>query len=107
MGESVDNIISRENFWSKWKENKCFNYERAPMDKIKAQSEAFRKRDRKHGEKILNKRLEIKGLTANASKNGQLLLQILRMPSEQIDGPDANIKKGELPPLNDYMYPMC
>lgn len=70
MGESVDNIIEREQFWCKWKENKCFNFEKQPMNKIKERSEKFRKRDHKLDDKLHNKRIEVKGVAANLVKNG-------------------------------------
>jgi hypothetical protein len=47
MGDSVKNVMERELFWGLWKDNvknKCFNFERPSIPKIKERCDAFKKK---------------------------------------------------------------
>ena len=45
MKDCVKTILDREENWNKWKENKCFNFERKANKKFTGKSKAFRKRE--------------------------------------------------------------
>jgi hypothetical protein len=45
MGECVTTILEHEVYWSKWKENKCFNFEKPPAENIRLKKIAYKKRD--------------------------------------------------------------
>jgi hypothetical protein len=67
MGDCVATHIEREAAWSKWKDNKCPNFERPPTEKVKE-----RKRDVKRAEKLIGNPIGIQAREkeANWSKNG-------------------------------------
>jgi len=76
-------VIDNEEHWSKWKENKCTNFER-PSSKI---CEA-KKRDEKKLQKISGlcaPLVRAKAGEANDPKNGRDMVKYLRYPKEQID----------------------
>lgn len=70
MADSAKLILEREKQWCKWKENKCYSYEKNPNEKISEKILNFRKRDKKREDKLLSRKIEARGLGPNSQKSG-------------------------------------
>jgi hypothetical protein len=75
MSDCIKTIIDREDYWSKWKENKCFNFERPSHEKAK-----LKQRDAKRAEKMIGTSILIqtKEKDINNLKNGSNMKRYFR-----------------------------
>jgi hypothetical protein len=99
-------VIENEEYWAKWKENKCTNFEK-PSSKICE----GKKRDEKKLGKIAGlctPLVRAKAGEANELKNGREMVKYLRYPKEQIEanGQPVDLMPAQVPSFSDFLYPL-
>lgn len=106
MGESVKRIVfENEDFWGRWKENKCADFER-PKSKVLE----GRKRDAKRAAKMCCQGgylIRPKDGEMNDPKNGKVMFKYLKMTKESIDdqGNSVDLAPANIPAFSEYLYP--
>lgn len=117
MAECVEQILSNEELWDQWKQNKCPNFEKPPSGEAHRRLKTATQRkptiSTGPGGKLQPPLLgywsnivQPKDKDMVDSKNGLEMKRYLRYPKESIDsqGHSINIKPCEIPTLGDYMY---
>jgi hypothetical protein len=111
MSECVETIVRNEELWSKWKENKCPNFERPPSETVKARkldtSKALAGKMMGQGGRLINGTAKGAESSLCNPKNGVEMRKYLRMPKEAVDplrGESVNITPADLPTIGDYLY---
>ena len=102
MSYCAKTTIEREFYMGKWKENKCYNYEKKPNMAIKDKLNKF-KQNKNHNKALIKNKTEIIGQGMNFHKNGQNLQNILRLEPERVD----NIKEAPQLTLSEFMQRIC